>query len=251
MKNTSKIKTILVQSSTMGNLIIKRVSKDKARELIINNHYSHKMGANHGLYNYGIFRESNQEESECLGVAVYGYMMHPKHRNFTHPRVDTFMLELNRMWISDVLGKNAESILISRSLRLLKEDCPNCVAVQSFADGRLGCGTIYKAANFRYFGSHKTIFFKNTRTGEISHEMNLTRMDSKSTYLRNNLAYLLGDFEIFQVDTYRYIFPLSKHFVYNKPQQPYPEYKRGFTLISPPRDRQLIKTRLKKFIDEL
>lgn len=246
-----KIKRYVVQSSTMGNLVIKRISREKARELIITNHYSRKMGANHGLFNYGIFRENQESENECLGVAVYGYMMHPKARHFIHPNPKSYMLELNRMWIDDCLGKNAETILISRSLRLLKEDSPNCVAVQSFADGRLGCGTIYKASNFKYFGSHRTTFFRNKRTGEINHAMNLTRMDSKSIYMRNNMAYLLGDLEVFEVDTYRYIFPLCKRFRYNKKEQKYPEYQKGIHQSNWNKDKNIIKTRLKKFIDEL
>nr|WP_041987263.1 hypothetical protein [Capnocytophaga canimorsus] len=247
----NEIKRIVVQSSRMGNLVIKRISKEKAKSLIIKNHYSKKLGANHGLFNYGIFQENKEAENECLGVAVYGYMMHPKARHFTHPNPHALMLELNRMWISDELGKNAETILISRSLKLLREDCPNCVAVQSFADGRLGCGTIYKAANFQYYGHHRTTFIKNKRTGEISHEMNFTRMDSKGMYLRNNLAFLLGDVEVFQVDTYRYIFPLCKRFRYNKPSQPYPAYNRGVTPFEWQRNRKLIKERLIKFISEL
>ncbi|MGV4459868.1 Mom family adenine methylcarbamoylation protein, partial [Ornithobacterium rhinotracheale] len=93
-------------------------------------------------FNYGIFREGAESENECLGVAVYGYMMHPKAKHFTHPNAKAILLELNRMWFSDELGKNAETILIIRSLNLLKLDCTNCVEVQSLADGRLGCGTI-------------------------------------------------------------------------------------------------------------
>ncbi|MGV4481810.1 hypothetical protein ACQ1QC_11085, partial [Ornithobacterium rhinotracheale] len=181
---------IIVNSSLMGSLVVKRITKLKARELIIKHHYSHKIGDSHGLFSYGIFREGSEDEEDCLGVAAYGYMMHPKAKHFTHPNPKAMMLELNRMWISDELGKNAETILISRSLKLLKLDCPNCVAVQSFADGRLGCGTIYKAANFRYYGKHKTVFYKNKRTGEINHHMNLTRMASKSLSLRNHIAYL-------------------------------------------------------------
>ncbi|MGV4419694.1 hypothetical protein ACQ1QE_11070, partial [Ornithobacterium rhinotracheale] len=99
----NEMKRIVVQSSKMGNLVIKLISKQKARELIIENHYSHKMGANHGLFNYGIFREGAESENECLGVAVYGYMMHPKAKHFTHPNPKAMMLELNRMWISDEL----------------------------------------------------------------------------------------------------------------------------------------------------
>lgn len=235
----------------MGVLVIKRITKQKAKELIVKHHYSHKMGSNHGLYNYGIFRENFENEKDCLGVAVYGYMMHPKAKHYTHPNPKAIMLELNRMWISDVLGKNAETILISRSLRLLKKDSPNCVAVQSFADGRLGCGTIYKAANFKYYGVHKTQFFKNKRTGVINHKMNLTRMDSKGIYLRNNIAYLLGDLEVFQVNTYRYIFPLCKKFVYKRKKMPYPPYNKGVESVKLDRDKQLIKNRLKQFIDEI
>jgi len=186
-----------------------------------------------------------------LGVAVYGYMMHPKARHFTHPNPDAMMLELNRMWISDKLGKNSESILISRSLKLLKEANSNVVAVQSFADGRLGCGTIYKASNFRYFGRHKTTFLRNKRSGEISHEMNLTRMDSKSIYLRNNIAYLIGDLEAFKVNTYRYIFPLCKHFKSTHKEQPYPEYQKGMEPVKLKRNEKLIKERLHKFIDQI
>ena len=96
------------------------------------------------------------------------------------------------------------------------------VAVQSFADGRLGCGTIYKASNFKYFGSHKTTFYRNKRTEEIIHEIGILRRDSKSIYIRNNTALLLGDLEAFKVDTYRYIFPLCKKFKSNFKQKPYP-----------------------------
>lgn len=240
-----------IKTKNLGDLVIKLISKQTAKEMIIQNHYSHKWNnAGFGVYNFGVFR-GNEDESECLGVAVYGYMMHPKAKHFTHPNPNAIMLELNRMWISDELGKNAESLLIAHSLKALKRLNKDIVAVQSFADGRLGCGTIYKASNFKYFGKHQTKFFRNKRTGEINHEMNLTRMDSKSIYLRNNLAYLLGDLEMFQVNTYRYIFPLCKKFQFNRPAQAYPAYNKGQMPYNWVRDRKLIKERLIKFINEL
>lgn len=231
--------SVKIQSKNLGELIIKLVDKSLAKEIIINNHYSGKWNnSGFGLYNFGIYREHSDE---CLGVAVYGYTMHPKAKLFTHPNPDAKMLELNRMWISDELGKNAESILIAHSLKLLKKIDKNVVAVQSFADGRLGCGTIYKASNFKYYGQHETIFGRNKRTGEINHQMNFTRMDSKSIYIRNNVGFLLGDMEFFKVDTYRYIFPLCKRFVSNLKQQPYPPYKKGAMLIQMDRNKELIK----------
>lgn len=248
----SVIKRIVVQSSRMGNLVIKRVSKPLAKEMIIKNHYSHKWNnASFGLFNYGIFRENKEEEKDCLGVAVYGYMKNINAKIFNHPNPKALMLELNRMWISDVLGMNAETILISRSLKLLREDSPNCVAVQSFADGRLGCGTIYKASNFRYYGKHQTIFLKNKRTGEITHQQNLTNSTSRSIYVRENVAFLLKDFEIFKVDTYRYIYPFCKRFKFKTAEKPYPPYNKGTYPCDWVRDRGKIKEKLKAFIDEL
>lgn len=248
----SVIKRIVVQSSRMGNLVIKRVSKPLAKEMIIKNHYSHKWNnASFGLFNYGIFRENKEEEKDCLGVAVYGYMKNINAKIFNHPNPKALMLELNRMWISDVLGMNAETILISRSLKLLREDSPNCVAVQSFADGRLGCGTIYKASNFRYYGKHQTIFLKNKRTGEITHQQNLTNSTSRSIYVRENVAFLLKDFEIFKVDTYRYIYSFCKRFKFKTAEKPYPPYNKGTYPCDWVRDRGKIKEKLKAFIDEL
>lgn len=75
----------------------------------------------------------------------------------------------------------------------------NVVAIQSFADGRLGCGTIYKAANFKYYGFHYMRFLRNRRTGEFTHEQILTNTTSPSDYVRSNVAFLLGDLEVFVV----------------------------------------------------
>jgi len=244
-----KERMIKINSKNLGILEIKEVSKEVAKELIVNNHYSGKWNnAGFGLYNFGYFRPGSDV---CLGVAVFGYTMHPRSKLFTHPNPNAIMLELNRMWISDELGKNAESLLISRSLKMLSKLNHNVVAVQSFADGRVGCGTIYKASNFKYYGSHKTIFAKNKRTGEINHKMNITRMDSKSIYIRNNVSLLLGDLQFFKVDTYRYIYPLCKHFKPKFKQEAYPEYKKGTETHHHIIDKELVKERLKGFIDEL
>lgn len=159
----------IYKQTSLGNLIIKEVSKALAKELIIEHHYSHKWNdGGFGKFNYGIFRE--EEPDKCLGVAVYGLMKTPYAKIFSHPNPSAWMCELNRMWIDDTLGHNAESILIAASIKLLRKTDPTCVAIQSFADGRLGCGTIYKAANFTYYGFHYTIFCRNKRSGEVIHE---------------------------------------------------------------------------------
>ena len=241
---------ILKETSALGRLIIKPVDRAFAKELIVKNHYSHKWNeGGFGKYNFGIFRAD--EPDVCLGVAVYGYMKNPRAKLFTHPNPKAWMCELNRMWIDDTLGHNAESVLIAASIKLLRKLDPDCVAVQSFADGRLGCGTIYKAANFRYFGFHYTKFLRNRRTGEITHEQILTNTKSPSAYLRANVAFLLGDFDVLIVKTYRYIYPLCKRFQFIKPEQPYPQYEKGFALSEWKRDTRKIKDNCHEILEKV
>lgn len=241
---------ILKKTSSLGNLIIKEVPKTLAKELIVTNHYSHKWNeGGFGKFNFGIFRA--EEPEKCLGVAVYGYMKNPRAKVFTHSDPEAWMCELNRMWIDDILGHNAESILIANSIKLLRKIDPSCVAVQSFADGRLGCGTIYKAANFQYYGYHYTIFCRNKRTGEVLHQQILTNTTSPSGYLRANIGFILGDYEIFKVKTYRYIYPLCRKFEFCRKKQPYPEYGKGEESMEWKRNTLQIKERIISLLDKM
>lgn len=250
INNNAGSMQVLKETSALGRLIIKPVDKALAKELIVANHYSHKWNeGGFGKYNFGIFRA--EAPDDCLGVAVYGYMKNPKAKLFTHPNPNAWMCELNRMWIDDTLGKNAESILIAASIKLLRKLAPDCVAVQSFADGRLGCGTIYKASNFRYYGFHYTRFLRNKRTGEMIHEQILTTTTSPTGYLRSNIAYLIGDLEVLQVKTYRYIYPLCKRFRFNGPEKPYPQYEKGIDPVEWNRDKRKIKENIITLLDKV
>jgi hypothetical protein len=241
--------TIRKETKNLGNILIKPVAKHVAKELIIKNHYSHKWNVGFGKYNYGIFKEENPDE--CLGVAAYGYMKNPDAKIFIHPNPNGWMCELNRMWISDVLGHNAETLLIGASLKLLRKADPDIVAVQSFADGRLGCGTVYKAANFRYYGYHYTKFLENTRTGEIVHGQVFTNSTNISGYLRANICYLVNDFKVWQVKTYRYIYPFDKHFRFKIPEKPYPAYDKGINAVEWVRDTIAIKAKINYLLTKL
>ena len=241
---------IVKETSSLGKLLIKSVPKEEAKRMIVENHYSHKWNeGGFGKYNFGVFRA--EEPDKCLGVAVYGYMKNPRAKIFTHPNPKAWMCELNRMWIDDTLGHNAESVLIAASIKLLRRSDPNIVAVQSFADGRLGCGTIYKASNFKYFGLHYTKFLRNKRTGEIIHQQIATNTTSPSAYLRANIAYLIGDLEILQVKTYRYIYPLCKHFRFITAEKPYPQYDKGIDLVEWNRDKRKIKDNIVTLLDKV
>ena len=225
----------------LGTITIKQIDRATAKEMIIKNHYSHKLGSNHGILNFGIYKDN-----ELMGCAVYGYMMNSKAKIFISSVPDGKILELNRLWISDELGHNAESYLIATSIKLIKKIDPSVVAIQSFADGRLGCGTIYKASNFKYYGYHYTLFYEVIKTGEILHHITIENQKN-TNYIEYNTALLNGEYRSFRVKTHRYIYPLHKSFQLTiAKEQPYPTYDKGIEYYNKKINRELIEKNIEK-----
>ena len=224
-----------------GILTIKLIDKKIAKEIIIKNHYSHKWNTPFGLYNFGVFRDG-----KLLGVASYGHMMNTKAKIFTSNNPNGWMIELNRMWIDDTLGMNSETTLIGASLKMLRKIDKNIVAVQSFADGRLGCGTIYKASNFKYYGYLESTFWEDINTGEITHNVPITDISNPNSFIKLNTKLLKGELKPFKVKTYRYIYPFDKSFKFKTPEKHYPEYNKGMEYFTPNIDAEHIKARIKK-----
>ena len=200
------------------------MSKDEAKELIVREHYSHKWATPFGLYNYGI-----RLDGELLGVAVYGHLMNPKSFKSVADLNPEQVTELNRLWIDDRLGKNTETWLMAEAHKRLLEDTPVRL-VQSFADGRLGVGTIYQAANFGYYGCSVTRFHANSLDGQSYHDTAFNDTRSAGIYLRNAM-HARGELETFTVNTYRYIKPLTKaaRRRIKLKEKPYPKQREGIT----------------------
>lgn len=197
-------------------LTFKEVPKAMAREMIIKNHYSHSWDHTFGRFNIGVF-----EENRFLGIASYGSLKVPKSFNSLSPDVSKDeVVELNRLWIDDYLGKNAESMLIGTSIKFLK---PKGIRlIQSFADGRLGCGKIYQASNFKYYGYHKTEFLVDTKTGRVFHEM-VFHTSSRPLVITRNLEALDGRFKRMETRTYRYLYALDPSIKILPIEEPYPD----------------------------
>lgn len=214
---------VIKRTKSLGTLIIKPVEKTLAKSMIIENHYSHKWNNSFGIINFGIFRENSDK---CLGIAAFGRMMNlNSFKSISDDLEKDDIFELNRLWIDDCLGHNAESLFIGACFKILRSEYPHIKAIQSFADGRIGCGTIYKATNFKYFGVHKTLFFENAVTGEITHYAIMTNSNSIGI-VRMNRQWCEGILKPFMVNTYRYIYPLQK-ISFKLKEKPYPEYSIG------------------------
>lgn len=188
--------------TNFAELVVKPVDKQIAKDICIKNHYSHKWNTPFGTRCYGVFKDD-----VLLGVAVYGYPMNPKSwKTITKSDPDK-CIELNRLWIDDCLGKNTESWFISATFALLKAE--GYLLVQSFADGRLGVGTIYQATNFGYYGAHTTTFH-TIKTGEILHNAKFNDTSNPLGMIWRNMLHAEKKTQTFKVMTYRYLYGLTK-----------------------------------------
>lgn len=212
----------VIKTTKLGVLVFREVPTAVAKPMIIENHYSGKWNTSFGKVNVGVFRDG-----ELLGVAVFGNLMNPNSWRKIADVGRDGVLELNRLWISDELGHNAETLLLGASWRILRAEHPHVKVVQSFADGRLGVGTIYKASNFRYYGFSESLFFEDVETGEVFHKVPLENTKRPKGFLGKNKRYLDGKLRPFRVKTYRYIYPLYRNTKILLDEKPYPEYEKG------------------------
>jgi hypothetical protein len=123
-----------------GSMIAVLDSKAASR-LVIAEHYLHRrppISHAFGLYVHG----------KLLGVVTYGTPASRHLQMSACPGDPGKVIELNRLWLDDVLPKNSESWFVSRTLKML----PPRIVV-SYADPLHGhYGYIYRALNFRYAG---------------------------------------------------------------------------------------------------
>lgn len=213
---------------------IEPIDKATARDLIVANHYSGTWNAAFGTRSFGLFYAG-----ELVGALAYGNLMNTGSVDTLADLPPDSVIELNRMWVSDILGPNTETAALARTMRWLKNHA-GIQLVQTFADGRLGCGTVYKAANFGYYGHSETLFFRDQASGRTEHGTRFTITGDSRRFgefprpmVARNLRLISGSLEAFTVKTYRYLYPLTKfarrHILLT--QQPYPVYDKGETPI--------------------
>lgn len=204
---------------------VRPIEKPVAKEMIVRHHYSHSWNTLFGTHNFGVF-----VGSELLGAIVFGYPMNPASvANLAALPPESFT-ELNRMWVSDDLGPNTETAAMSRCFKWLRTNA-SIQLVQTFADGRLGCGTVYKAANFTYYGANETLFFRSSVTDETLHGVPFSNTADPKTLVRRNARLAAGELSAFRVKTHHYMLPLTRYArrrVLVDPE-PYPLYDKGET----------------------
>jgi hypothetical protein len=156
---------------------VEPITSKEAKPWIVHRHYAKKMPC--VQYAYGLF-----ENKQLKGVVTYGQPPNPQPRKCCGSEYAHLVLELNRLCV-DCDKKNASSILVGRSLRLL----PSPSIVVSYADPNQGhVGYIYQATNWVFTGEGGgavELYLNGVRLNErtLDHKGIHTKEDKKNYVL--------------------------------------------------------------------
>lgn len=124
-----------------ARLDVRPVPARLAREMAERHHYMHRKPMTQ--HSFGLY-----QGDVVLGIVTLGTPASRHLQKGVCPSDPSRVIELNRLWVDDVLPGNTESWFVSRALRLI----PPLIVV-SYADTVQGhLGYIYRALNFRYAG---------------------------------------------------------------------------------------------------
>lgn len=119
-------------------------------------------------------------------------------------------LEMQRMWIDDVLGHNTESFALSRVMEHLRT-----LGVRLVVTHAGGCkddvGIVYQSSGWLYFGSSPCNDFYLTTDGKYRNISSAMRFGRVKTKNAKEAAYeLFGAGELLKTRRFLYVYPIAK-----------------------------------------
>jgi len=140
---------------------VRDIDKNAADETIRSGHYSGTVVWSSNFH-LGVFPVLSDD---LIGVLQFGPAMNPASGSSVVDPPGKWC-ELNRMWLAPEAPKNAGTMAISLSIKVLRQR--GIEWIQTFADERCGkAGGLYQAASFLYLGSHVGEFYE--LDGEFYH----------------------------------------------------------------------------------
>lgn len=128
-------------AGVISGLRVQPITSQLANQTVIKHHYLHRKAPI--SFAYGLYKGP-----KLLGVVTFGTPPSRHLQMSACPSDPALVLELNRLWVHDIMPTNTESWFVSRALKLL----PPRIIV-SYADPKFGhYGYIYRALNFNYAG---------------------------------------------------------------------------------------------------
>ena len=193
-------------------MILKILNKYEAAQFVSTRHYSAVMPRLTKYY-FGYY-----VKDKLLGVITFGWGTRPKHTiQKLFPSLDTKdYYEIGKMCLDDILPKNSESQLLSKSIDWLKKNT-NIKYLFTWADGIVGKpGYVYQAANFLYGGFSITDTYIS-KSGEKIHPRTIqgqlpNKEGLKYGHRPNPKQLIELGLSRVKGKQFRYIYPMSKKY---------------------------------------
>lgn len=138
------------------NVSVRPISKDVAKDIIEDYHYSHVFGP--ASYALGIYYKSEHQFFEgyekLVGAIAFARPIgRLSVKSISEKLESTQSLELTRLFIHDGYPKNIESYSIGQSFSWIRKNLPEIEVLLSYSDPQAGhLGIIYQATNWLYQG---------------------------------------------------------------------------------------------------
>lgn len=158
------IPTSALPAVSARECVVSPCAFSEIRAFLETHHYSHSVNGVKVAYCFRV-----DAPGGLVGALLFGAMSTTAWRRFGAREAE--VVELRRMVLLDRVGPNAESRVVSWTLRWLSTHAPGVRIVVSYADPAHGhSGVLYRAANFQYRGlSGKDVGFRDRETGRVYH----------------------------------------------------------------------------------
>jgi len=192
-----------------SNCKVVRVTLESAKPIIVSRHYM-KTWPSGAMYAYALMNNGN-----VVGIMVSGVSSSTRKKisNVIHNIGDDEYVELMRTWISDTMGNNSESWMMSRVIDHHKD-----MGYRVFVTNSGGCkddvGFIFQASGWLYFGAKPCNDFFLTSKNEyknISAAMRYGRVPKNIIKEGADAVgrHLFGEGEIISARRHLYIYPIE------------------------------------------
>ncbi len=206
------------------------IGKEYARPMVLQNHYMQTWPAGARL-SFGVYYGNR-----CVGVLVFGYSTATaaKVERLVPGLVQKQYLEMQRMWIADVMGHNTESKTLSLAIADIKKNYPAVKLIYTHAGGcKNDCGIVYQASAWLYFGRSKCEDFYLTADGKyrnIVAELRFGRVKGKGKTKQQVGEEAFGPGAIVDAWRYAYVYPIDRGLrrLLKKTAQPFPKQSDHF-----------------------
>ena len=208
--HSAETETEYQKNEQIALLSVMPISLSDAKRITVAHHYM-KTWPHGACQAFGVFMGGR-----CYGCMVLGYAptTEAKVKKYCRKIERNQYIELQRTWISDKLGQNTESWMMSRVMRYLR-DAGVWVVLTHSGGCKDDVGFIFQASGWLYFGCEPCSDFFLTADGKYKNIIAAMRFGRvpKDVMKAGNQAigeYLFGKGEIVHARRHLYLYPIKK-----------------------------------------